>query len=265
MSKTTETRKCHVGAQTRTIERGCSRSELTWGTLRSFLRCGCRRLSESAMKSEAQGFWNPVLQLPGLKMSFQDFEGRWAESQCQAHSPYTLSCRIWVQARPPLSTSNTEKLPLSPDSSGPSSRLRLRCSWVRPRKREWYRVSREPRKDVARSSSEGQRDRQMASRTWKPGWHSAASSTEPPTWPCTWAPVTATGSGAARTTEPRHCLPQAPQSLLHAARSKLGLLSPQTPSTQVENALSQGLGIKSRKRIHTCAHGAQRGSQAINM
>lgn len=166
-------------------------------------------VSESATKLEAQGFQNPVFQFPGLRMPFQVFVGGGrAKSECQAHSPYTLSCRIWVQVRPPLSTSNTEKLPLSPDSSGRSSRLRLLCICVRPRKREWYRVSREPRKDVARSSSEGQRDLQMASRTWKSGWCSAISSTEPPTWPCTWAPVTATGSAAERI-EPCHCLPQA--------------------------------------------------------
>lgn len=128
------------------------------------------------------------------------------------HSPYTVSCRIWVRARPPVSTRSTEKLPLSPDSSGWSSRLRSLCSWARPRKRERYRVSREPRKNVARSSSEGQRDLQMASRTWKPGGRVATSSAELPTWPCTWTPVTVAGSSAGRTQPvrlPAHssCLP----------------------------------------------------------
>lgn len=140
-----------------------------------------------------------------------------AESQCQTHLPYTLSCRIWVQARPPVSTSNTEKLPLSPDSSGRSSRLRLLCSRVRPRKREWYRVSREPRKYVARSSSNGQRDLQMASRTWKLGGCSATSSTEPPTCPCTWAPISSMGSSAARTEHGHSACPKLLVSLLYTA------------------------------------------------
>lgn len=115
------------------------------------------------------------------------------------HSPYTLSCRVWVQVRPLVSTMSMEKLPLSLACRGPSSRLRLLCNWTRPRKQEWYSVSREPRKDVARSSSEGQRDRQMASRTWNPGGCSAASSTESPTLLSTWAPITAMGSSAGRT------------------------------------------------------------------
>lgn len=145
------------------------------------------------------------------------------------HSPYTLSCRIWVWARPPVSTSSTEKLPLSPNSSGWSSRLRLLCSWARPRNREWYRVSREPRKNVASSSSEGQRDLQMASRTWKPGAHSATSSTEPPTWPCTWVPVTEAGSRAERTENRYSASPKLLVSLVHTAklpRSRSGPLSP---------------------------------------
>lgn len=119
------------------------------------------------------------------------------------YSPYTLSCRIWVQVRSPVSTSNTEKLLLSPDSSGQRSKLRLLCSWAWPRKREWYRVSREPWKYVARSSSEGHRDLQVTLWTWKPERHSATSSNEPPTCPCTWAPVFAMGRKAART-EPHH-------------------------------------------------------------
>lgn len=80
---------------------------------------------------------------------------RGAKSLVQAHSPYTLSCRVWVRARPcPPAARRSCRCP---DSSGRSSRLRLLCSWARPRKRERYSVSGEPRKNVARSSSEGQR------------------------------------------------------------------------------------------------------------
>lgn len=158
-----------------------------------------------------------------------------------------------------MSTSNTEKLPLSPDSSGRSSRLRLRCSRVRPRKREWYRVSREPRKDVARSSSEGQRDRQMASRTWKPWWHSAASSTEPPTWPCTWAPVTATGSGAART-EPRH---SACPRLLNLSCMQHGANwgsspPPRLPSPKLRMHCPRAGNKTKKKNSHLCSWSSER-------
>lgn len=192
---------------------------------------------------------------------------RGSGSQCQTHSPYTFSWRVWVQVWPLVSTINTEKLPLSPDSSGPSSRLRLLCSWARPRKREWYRVSREPRKNVARSSSEGQRDRQIASRTWKPGGCAATSSTEPPTLLSTWAPVTVMGSRAERT-EPLITLP-APRSSSYFCMhlSCYGVNwgpSTDTPSTQVEGTLCQVPGIKHMEdNPSVCIHGAYRGSQTF--
>jgi hypothetical protein len=170
---------------------------------------------ELALQSETRGFWH--LALPGPMA--QDAVWSVSGNQCQAHSPYTLSCRVWVQTRPPVSTISTEKLPLSPDSRGPSSRLRLLCSCARPRKREWYRVSKEPRKNVARSSSDGQRDRQMASRTLKPGGCSAISSTEPPTLLSTWVWITAMGS-AGRTetlvTPPGHFLSLACMQLIYS-------------------------------------------------
>lgn len=181
------------------------------------------------------------------------------------HSPYTLSCKVWVKVRPPTSTISTEKLPLSPDSSGPSSRLRLLCSWARPRKREWYRVSREPRKNVARSSSEGQRDLQMASRTWKLEGCWATSSAKPPTLLNTWAPGAAMGRSAARTEPPVTLLaPGCSSSLLYIQLSCYEVIRAPLypPSTQVEQALCHAAGVKQEENF-TRASITHRGIQTL--